>query len=1104
MKQNKKWNIILTLFTLLLLTAAAGAAWDGGETRTAIVVYAPDADAEAVAAALSQMEDVTYLWDYDTLFQGAAVEADAAALRKIERLPGVESVGEAAAYESDITASSSAAISSEEGLALMGAGALWDQGLTGDGLVIAVIDSGLNVEHEAFADASLVKSPAISRADVEAFAQKGGAAGTYVSARIPFAYDYYSNDGDVSTTNQHGTHVTALAAGYARDEDGKVTFRGAAPGAQILSMKIFPNGSGSGTNDSIILRAMEDAWNLGADVVNISVGTGAGFSRSDVIDGLYCKAFQQMSASGVIICCAAGNSRAVVTYNNWTQALPTGDYTDYSSVCSPSTLYGAVAIAGAARKDGKTVMADYSSWGPASGLHIAPALTGFGGPVLSANATENDAYRSQSGTSMSSASMSGNFAVLLQSLRQRGFTNKREAASIAVGLMESTAELLTDSGSGLPVSPRWQGAGYVDLAAAAESELLVTEPLLELGESENGTFMLTMTLRNLSGKAITANVTPQITTDGYKQQDGTFYSLMTPKDITSGVTVTGDTSVSIPANGEANVTLQLAVTDRLRQELAQVYPNGFYVEGFVNVTGGNYPVHGAFLGYCGDWEAAPVLETADFRDVQNAEAKLAGSMENALRSTDSIKKADYLKELGVNLGANMAYLSKEKDAKAENGIMAGANRYIYAAHNDIRNAIPAKNGETAEAGHYLNVSVYSLRNAAGVVMLVSNPDTKEIYYAAEERLLEKSIRLSASSGITPSTTFSWDVSNANGYALPDGTKVRVDLYAWLDTDTDIETAYSSGPAKNKPSSYAFLLDAAYDQYRELSFPAVIDGKSPAVSASMSGTALTLTLQDENCVSYALVQDGGGTLLAERAYTPSSAGESCTLTVDFSGKTIPDTLYIRAEDYATHSVVYELDAKALAAGQAVTPKRSSSSGLADVGASAWYRVAVNYALDKGIMDAADGYFQPNKPAIRSEIVSALYKANGSPSSSYAPGNLPFSDVSANASYADALCWAYEQKVVNGREDGTFGGETGVTRQEFAVMLYRAASLNATLEASGDLTAFTDAERVASWANEAMRWAVGEGLIQGNSEKQLSPTAGVTRAETAQILMRFLEK
>lgn len=1102
MKRNVKWTILFSLLALLLLTAIAGAAWDSGEPRPAIVVYSETAVPAEMEAALESLEGVTYLWSYDTFFSGAAIEADAAALRAIEKLDGISGADWVTIYERESTASSDA-VTSEEGLALMGADTLWEQGYTGDGLVIAVIDSGLNVNHEAFADDSLVQSPSISSADVASFAQKGGTQGQYISSRIPFAYDYYSNDGDVSTTNQHGTHVTALAAGYARDASGEVTFRGAAPGAQILGMKIFPDGSGSGTNDSIILRALEDAWNLGADVVNISVGTGAGFSASDVIGGLYCRAFQQMSESGVIICCATGNSPAAVTYRTWGQPLPSGGYTDYSTVCSPSTLYGATAIGAASQSSGAMVMAEYSSWGPASGLHLTPALTGFGGPLQSASATDNAAYRSDGGTSMSSASMSGNFAALLQVLRQRGVTDKRQASSIALALIESTATLLTDAASGLPVSPRWQGAGYVNLAAAADSELLITDPLIELGESEDGSFELTLTLRNLTDRPITTTLKTQILTDDYKQQDGKFYSLMTPKDITSGVTAAGGGSVTVPANGEIPVTLRLTVTEQLRQELAKVYPNGFYVEGYVTATGGSRPVHGTFLGYCGDWEAAPVLETSDFRDVQNAEARLTGSS-NAPRTPDAVKEADYLNALDANLGANLVYLASSRDADPKDGILLGSNAHIYATHNDVRSAIPAKGGEAAEAGGILNLRLYAQRSAAGVVLLVSNPDTKEVYYTASERLLEKSIAYSRASGIPYAASFNWDATNANGAPLPAGTKVRVDVYAWLDTDKDIETAYAGINPASAPGAYAFLLDSAYDQYRELSFPAVTDGSVPTAAAALNGSVLTLTLRDDNCVSYAQVLDANGNLLSERAYTPTSAGEACTLTVDFTGKALPDTVYIQVEDYATHKAAYSLDVKALASGQSVTPQRSTSSTLTDVTPTSWYREAVNFVLDRGIMEASGGTFLPNKAAIRSEIVTALYRASGSPPSSYAPGDLPFTDVSAHTSYADALCWAYEQKIVTGRDDGTFGGGMGVTRQEFTAMLYRCANLNGKPETSGSLAAFPDASSVSSWAVEAMSWAVGEGLIQGNDAKQLSPNAGVTRAETAQILMRFLSR
>lgn len=1102
MNQKKKWCILFALLSLLLLTAAAGAAWEDGGARPAVVVYGGDADPSEMHEALAGIEGVTVLWDYGAFFSGAAVEADGAALRALERLEGVEGVAPAAFYEDNLTASYGEAVPAEEGLALMGADGLWEQGYTGDGLVVAVIDSGLNVNHAAFADASLVKSPAISKADVDAFVQKGGTAGQYLSPKIPFVYDYYSRDTDVTSSNQHGTHVTALAAGYAGGRNG---FRGAAPGAQILGLKIFPDGSGSGTNDAIILRALEDAWNLGADVVNISVGTGAGFSSSDVMNGLYCRAFRQMAEDGVIICAAAGNSKPAVMSNNWSQSLPKGSYTDYSSLFSPGSLYGAVAVAASSRDgNGGMEVADYSSRGPASGLHLCPALTAFGGPVNAASASSNTTYRSETGTSMASGSMSGHFAVLLQVLRERGITDKRQAAALAQSLAESTATLLADGETGITASPRRQGAGYINLAAAAESELVVMHPLVELGESGDGKFTMNLTLRNLSGRAAVATLDATVLTDGYTQKDGVFYSRMVPEDITGDVSVTGGGSVTVPAKGEVAVKLDLAVGDGLKRKLAEVYPNGFYVEGFVTVKGGNRPVHAAFLGYCGDWEAGPVLEPADFRDVQDAEYRLSGGKEGTWRNPDLMEKNDCLREIGVNLGANLAFLSDKIDGAAEDGILLGANSRVYALHHDARNAVPAKNGDAAAAaGGILRLDLYSLRNAAGVVVLFSNPETGEVYFAGEERLLEKSTRVSYPVGIASSAAFAWDVTDGKGEPLPAGTKVRADVYAWLDTDAEMEAAYAAQVKNKTPEAYAFLLDGAYEPYRELSFPVAVDGKAPTVSATMSGSVLTLDLQDDNCVAYALVQDAEKKPVAERTYLPERAGEGCVLEVDFSGRDLPDTVYIQVEDYASHQAGYTLHLKALAAGEKAEPVRSDSSFLSDVKPSAWYAQAVDFVLNGGIMEA-DGNmaFRPDAAAVRSEIVTALYRASGSPTSKYSARDLPFSDISSRTPYADALCWAYDRKVVSGRDDGTFGGSAGVTRQELAVMLYRCAGLEGSPEAGGDLTAFPDASAIAPWASDAMAWAVGHGLIRGNTGGLLAPGAGVTRAETAQILMRFV--
>jgi subtilisin family serine protease len=986
-------------------------------------------------------------------------------------------------------------------LKLMDADGLWEQGYTGDGTVIAVLDSGLNTDHEAFADTSLMESPALSREDVAEFARKGGTKGRYVSQRIPFAYDYYSRDDGVATTNNHGTHVTALAAGYVKDRAGHVTFRGAAPAAQILSMKIFPNGSGGGTDDTIILRALEDAWNLGADVVNLSVGTGAGFSASDTMDGIYCRAFTQMARSGVLICCAAGNSAASVQSKTWGQPLPSGGYTDYGSVCSPGSFYGALAVAAASRtEDGTAAIADYSAWGPGSGLHLTPALTAFGGPVTSAGASSNQQYRSDEGTSMASPYAAGSFAVLLQSLREQGVTDKQEAAALAQSLLASRSRLLTENG--LPVSPRRQGAGFLDLEDAASAALTVMNPLIELGESGEGRFALPVTLRNLSGQSLDVSLEVQALTDDYTQQDGVWYSRMTPRDITAGVTVTGPRSVTVPARGETTVTLNLTVSGELRRELAEACPNGFYVEGYVTASGGGQKAHGAFLGYCGSWNAAPVLEPLDFRDLQDTAFRLAGGQElSPERRSLPENMEDCLEALGANLGVNLAFLAKEPSALPEDGVLLGANSHAYGLHDSRRGALSVWDGNTSAGTLCLNL--YTLRNAAGVVMVVSDPETGEVYDAREELLLEKSGKSSFSPEIVPSASFAWEGTDAREKPLPDGTLVQVDVYAWLDTDEDIQSAYRSNVRRTAPESYRWLLEDAYDAYRALSFPVTLDGAPPAAEASLNGSTLTVTVRDNQFVSYASVLDGSGKRLAESAFFQEEPGTPCTLSVSFSGNALPETVYVQTEDYAANTIGYEVDVKALASGETAPPKRCAAMLLNDVPPGAWYHQAVDYILEKGLMEPYRGQsFQPDASASRWEIVSALHRANGSPSSKLSVEDLPFHDVSSRAKYAKALCWAYEQGLVSGREDGAFYGTADVTRQELAVMLYR--GLKASGTGSGSLTAFSDGSGVASWARDAVSWAVGEGLLRGRSDGRLNPDNSVTRAETAQILMRFLEE
>ncbi len=179
----------------------------------------------------------------------------------------------------------------------------------------------------------------------------------------------------------------------------------------------------------------------------------------------------------------------------------------------------------------------------------------------------------------------------------------------------------------------------------------------------------------------------------------------------------------------------------------------------------------------------------------------------------------------------------------------------------------------------------------------------------------------------------------------------------------------------------------------------------------------------------------------------------------------------------------------------------SAGFTDVPADAWYRGAVDYAVEKGLMKGTSPTkFEPGTATTRGMIVTILWRLEGSPAVS--AGN-PFTDVGEGAWYRDAAVWASENGIAGGYGGGRFGPEDKISREQLATMFRRYAEYKGyDVTAAADLSGYDDAENISPWALDAMKWANAEGLINGRTAATLVPEGTANRAETAAIFMRFL--
>ena len=167
---------------------------------------------------------------------------------------------------------------------------------------------------------------------------------------------------------------------------------------------------------------------------------------------------------------------------------------------------------------------------------------------------------------------------------------------------------------------------------------------------------------------------------------------------------------------------------------------------------------------------------------------------------------------------------------------------------------------------------------------------------------------------------------------------------------------------------------------------------------------------------------------------------------------------------------------------------------DVADDAYYHDAVLWAVQNDVTTGMDDtHFAPDGEATRAQIVTFLYRAAGEPAAS---AKIDYTDVPADAWYADAVRWAVEQGVTKGTGDETFSPDKPCTRSEIVTFLHRAAG---SPEASGKTNPFTDVP-AGSWFEAPVLWAVEQKITNGVSETTFAPNKTCTRAEAVTFLFR----
>ena len=290
------------------------------------------------------------LYDFNLLFNGLALETTYGDAKKIRGLARVDAVDYAPLGRTRVAETQPAPASptstttkvSEEN-SLINLQPLWDKGIKGQGQVVAIIDSGVDPAHDVFRLTDISKAKYKSEAEIEEAKKKAGITyGKWYNNKIVYVHNYSDMDDNVKEDDpiSHGAHVAGTAVGNASQPspNGEI-IRGVAPEAQLMFLRVFSDTKGGQVQNFIYTKAVEDAVKLGADSINMSLGTASG-SVYDVGE-ITRQAFDTARKAGVTITVASTN----MATNGFWHSKPLATTPDYGMTGTPSVNPNVISVA---------------------------------------------------------------------------------------------------------------------------------------------------------------------------------------------------------------------------------------------------------------------------------------------------------------------------------------------------------------------------------------------------------------------------------------------------------------------------------------------------------------------------------------------------------------------------------------------------------------------------------------------------------------------------------------------------------------------------------------------------------------------------------------